>query len=70
MAKKVGFITTSSGQRRLHHTTVGWVIMVTWKDGSAVWLLLKELKDSNQVELAEFTVANQIADEPTFNWWF
>ena len=54
MLKKDGFITTSSGQRRPHHTTAGWEIMVTWKDGSTAWIHLKDLKDSNPVELAEY----------------
>jgi len=30
---------------------------------------LKDLKDSNPVELAEYAVANLIVDEPAFKWW-
>ena len=62
MLKQDGFITTSSGQRQPRHTTVGWEIMVTWKDSSTAWIHLKDLKDSNPVELAEYAIANQIAD--------
>ena len=38
-------------------------------DGSSTWVPLKDLKVSNAVELAEYAVANNIADEPAFNWW-
>ena len=40
-----------------------------WKDGSVDWVPLKDLKQSNPVELAEYDVANEISDEPAFNWW-
>ena len=41
-----------------------------WKEGSFDWVPLKGLKQSNSVELAEYAVANEISDEPAFNWWF
>ena len=40
-----------------------------WKDGSVDGVPLKDLKQSNPVELAEYSVANEISDEPSFNWW-
>ena len=30
---------------------------------------LKDLKDTNPIELAEYAVANKIAEEPAFSWW-
>jgi hypothetical protein len=30
---------------------------------------LKDLKAFNPIELAEFAVANHIAEEPAFKWW-
>jgi hypothetical protein len=33
------------------------------------WVKLKNLKESNPVELAEYAVANRIAEEPAFKWW-
>jgi hypothetical protein len=30
---------------------------------------LKDLKESNPVEVAEYAVANKIDDEPAFAWW-
>ena len=50
-------------------TTKGWKLLVEWKDGSSNWIPLKDLKASNPVETAEYTVANQIQDEPAFAWW-
>ena len=39
-----------------------------WKDGSVDWVPPKYIKQSNSVELAEYAVANDISDEPAFNW--
>jgi hypothetical protein len=33
------------------------------------WVKLKDLKASNPIELAEYAVANRIAEEPAFKWW-
>jgi len=62
----------TEGHRGRHHrrtTTKGWEIQVEWKDGSTSWVPLKDLKESNPVELAEYAVANKIAEEPAFAWW-
>ena len=40
-----------------------------WKDGSVDWVPLKDLKQSNPVDMAEYAVANEISDEHAFNWW-
>jgi ribosomal protein L39E len=32
-------------------------------------ILLKQLKDSNPIQLAEYAVANRIQEEPAFKWW-
>ena len=50
-------------------TTKGWELLVAWKDGSSSWMKLKDVKDSNPVEVAEHAVANRIQDEPAFAWW-
>ena len=58
-------------QRYLHRkrTTCGWKLLVEWKDVSVDWVTLKNLKQSNPVELDEYVMANDISDEPTFNLW-
>jgi hypothetical protein len=40
-----------------------------WRDGSSDWVPLKDLKDTHPIELAEYAVANKIADESAFAWW-
>ena len=41
-----------------------------WKYGSDYWVPLKDLKQSNPVDLDEYDVENYIKYEPAFNWWF
>ena len=62
-------IRTRSGQLRNKITTAGWELLVKYNDGSADWFKLKDLKDSNPIELAKYAVANRIADNPAFAWW-
>ena len=45
------YINTKRG-RKLRKSTVGWELQVLWKDGSTSWIALKELKESNPVEVA------------------
>ena len=42
---------------------------VEYKDGTTSWLPLKILKQIHSVEVAEYAVANRIADQPAFEWW-
>ena len=62
-----GFIKLSSRNLHWKRMTRGWKILVEWKDGSVDWVPLKDLKQSNPVELDEYAVANDISDEPAFN---
>jgi hypothetical protein len=64
-----GTVTTPSGNVKPKITTQGWQLLVLWKDKSMCWVKLQDLKASNPVELAEYAVANQIAEEPAFKWW-
>ena len=50
-------------------TTKGWQVLVEWKDESTTWMDLKDVKEANPIELAEYAVANKIDDEPAFRWW-
>ena len=42
---------------------------MSWKDGTQSWVRLADLKDSFPIEVSEYDVANQISEEPAFNWW-
>ena len=67
---KNGFNTTKHGMQILNITTTkGWQLLCQWKGASSDWIDLKDLKDSNQLELAEYPMGNQIQEEPSFKWW-
>ena len=69
ISKTDKYITTSRGQRRLRKTTVGWRLLVKWRDQSESWVKSFELKESHPVETAEFAKSRGIDDEPAFAWW-
>jgi ribosomal protein L31E len=45
------------------------VIISTVERRSTSWEHLKDLKESNPIEVAEYAVANRIDQEPAFKWW-
>ena len=57
------------GKRVRWMTTKGWKLCIQWKDGSTSWEHLKDLKESNPIEVAEYAVAQKIDSEPAFAWW-
>ena len=63
------YFTDNRGRVRERRTTVGWSLNCEMKDGSSMWLPLKDLKESYPIQVAEYAVANKIADEPAFRWW-
>ena len=69
VSKQDKYLVTPRGQRRMQKTTKGWKILVIWKDQSKTWIPLKDHKESNPVEVAEFAKAWCIEDEPAFCWW-
>ena len=58
-----------NGRRTKKKTTTRWDIEIKWRDGSTLWLPMKEVKATNSVELAEYAVENWTDDEPAFDWW-
>jgi hypothetical protein len=64
-----GYVWSKYGNKHPKKTTRGWKLLVEWRDGSTSWVPLKDLKASNPVELAEYALANNLADEPAFKWW-
>jgi hypothetical protein len=47
-----------SGKRKVKKKTLsGWVLEVEWRDGGTAWI----------VEVAEYSLANQISHEPAFD---
>jgi hypothetical protein len=64
-----GTVTSVNGNVKPKFTTQGWQLLMLWKDNLTSWVKLKDLKESNPIELAEYAVANWIAEEPAFKWW-
>jgi hypothetical protein len=69
ITKTDGFIIGQYGQQIPKQTTKGWKLCVEWWDGSTSWIPLKDLKEFNPIEVAEYAIANRISDEPAFSWW-
>ncbi len=68
--KKVEGITIGfNGNVHSKKTTRGWDICVEWRDGLTSWLPLKDIKDANPLELAQYAIANGITEKPAFKWW-
>ena len=42
---------------------------IQWKRCSCNWVELKDLKESYPIEVARYSVNNNIQDESAFNWW-
>ena len=62
-------IITKSGNRRIRKTTIGWNILVRWKNQTEAWVPLKLMKENYPVQIAEYARACHIDDEPAFQWW-
>jgi hypothetical protein len=59
----------NNGQKRDKKTTAGWKLQVEFSDGTTDWIPLKDLKNSNPIQLAEYAIMNKIDHEPAFKWW-
>ena len=61
--------TYHNGKKSKKKTTTGWDLEIEWKDGSSSWISLKEMKNSNPVEVEQYAIDNRIDHEPAFDWW-
>ena len=48
---------------------IGWELKCIMSDGTTQWLPLMDVKESNPVETAKYTVATKLAKETAFSWW-
>ena len=67
--KKDGIIVSRNSNKIKRQTTKGWWLLVELKNGSTEYVKLKDLKESNPIQVAEYTMANGLLDEPAFAWW-
>jgi hypothetical protein len=58
-----------TGKKRLKQTMKGWQMCVKWNDESTSWAPLKDLKESNPLEVADYAVNMKLVSEPAFAWW-
>ena len=64
-----GFYETRTGAKRRVITTKGWDLQVKWESGESTFIALKDIKESNPIEIADYARANKIDKEPAFAWW-
>lgn len=67
--KEDGWHVDQKGRRSRKLTMRGWYFNVQWKVGSQQLIPLKDLKESNPVEIAEYVQQHGLVDEPAFAWW-
>ena len=60
------FIHMSNVSKRRIYNTKEWEVIIKWKYGSSAWNQVKGVKESLKVQLADYAVLNQIAEEPEF----
>ena len=63
------FYETKTGTKRRVITTKGWDLQARWENGETSYIALKDIKESNPIEVSEYAVANKIQDDPEFAWW-
>ena len=63
------YFTTHTGLKTRRRNTKGWDLLFQWKDGSNDWIALKDVKESNPIEIAQYVLNTKFSDEPAFAWW-
>ena len=66
ISKADKYVITRRSRKHLRRFTVGWKLLVQWKDGSETWIPLKNMKNLHPVETSEFSCARGIDDEVSF----
>ena len=67
--KENGWAKTKTGMKRRVITTKGWDLHVRWETGNTFYIALKDIKEGNPIEVAEYAMANNLENEPAFAWW-
>ena len=50
-------------------TTKIWKLLFKWKYGAQYWIPMKDIKESNPADIAEYYNANNLLEVPAFKWW-
>ena len=67
--KKDKYFISKRGRQSMRKKTVGCKFNIKWRYGTTKLVSLKDLKKSNQIEVAEYFTARDIQEEPAFAWW-
>ena len=67
--KSEGYVISKNGNKSRKQTTKGWYFKVKWRDGRDSWVVLKDPKESNPLQVAEYVQLTKIIDKPAFAWW-
>ena len=51
------------------HTGNDCEFCVSWKDVSTNWVVIRDLKESYALELAEYVVNNRLERDEAISWW-
>ena len=44
-------------------------LLFKWIDGAQYWIPIKDIKESNPADTAEYANANNLLEVPAFKWW-
>ena len=64
-----GYYETRNGVKRRAITTKVWQLKVGWDSGKPSHIALKDIKETNPVEIEKDENANKIDKEAAFAWW-
>ena len=64
-----GWYITPQGSKKRRITTRGCDLNVQWTDGTSSWIPLKDMKESNPLEVSDYAIRNSIGHHPVFAWW-
>ena len=62
-------VVSKTGRKSLIKKTKGCDLLCLWKYVSKTWAPLKDLKESNPVDISEYVVGNKISEEASFARW-
>ena len=69
LPKSKKHIISKNGRRQMRKATIGWYILVKWKNGEEQWVPLRMMKLNHPIKMVEYAVSREISDEPAFYWW-
>ena len=63
------YFLTKKCRRKMRKSTMGWSFQIKWKSGSTEWVPLKDLKETNPVDVSKYVTACGVEKETVFVWW-